>query len=58
MKRWMSQVRAEDDSLKIISSVISAWNFIHSKNISFASVFQIFDAQIIEMVRASQQFER
>ena len=54
MKRWISQVRAEDDSLKIISSVISAWNFIHSKNISFASVFQIFDAQIIEMVRASQ----
>ena len=58
MKRWMSQVRAEDDSLKIISSVISAWNFIHSQNISFASIFKLFDAQIIEMVRASKQFER
>jgi hypothetical protein len=29
-KRWMSMAKTNDDSLKIVASVVSGWNFLFS----------------------------
>lgn len=50
-KRWMSMAKTNDDSLKIVASVVSGWNFLFSSKGS-GNLFPLTVKQAVQVYEA------